>query len=104
MGKKRQDVWTSDEDIILAEIVLRYIRHGKTQLEAFKEAGEQLSRTAAACGFRWNATLRKKYTEGVEIAKRNKIKEGQSDSIANGVGERNSSLEQAILLLKKLKD
>lgn len=104
MEKKRQDAWTSDEDIVLAEIVLRHIRHGKTQLEAFKEAGAKLSRTAAACGFRWNATLRKKYVEGVEIAKRNKKKEQQTEYVVNGKGEENSSLDQAILLLKKLKD
>jgi len=50
MSKKRQDGWTKDEDTMLTEIVLRHIRTGKTQLEAFKQAGEALSRTAAACG------------------------------------------------------
>lgn len=70
----RQDAWTSDEDILLAETVLRYIREGKTQLEAFKEVGEKLSRTSAACGFRWNATLRKQYEEAIQIAKQNRKK------------------------------
>lgn len=59
----RQDAWTEEEDKILAETVLRYIRDGKTQLEAFKMVAEHLSRTSAACGFRWNATLRKKNTK-----------------------------------------
>ena len=52
MNKRRQDSWTSDENRLLIETVLTYIREGKTQLEAFKAVGEKLSRTAAACGFR----------------------------------------------------
>lgn len=104
MGKKRQDAWTNDDDIILAEIVLRYIRNGETQLEAFKEAGIKLSRTAAACGFRWNKTLRKRYAEGIEVAKRNHKKKRKDDVIINGIGKENGSLEHAILLLKNLKN
>lgn len=46
----RQDAWTKEEDHILAETVLRFIREGKTQLEAFKLVANQLSRTSAACG------------------------------------------------------
>lgn len=34
MNATRQDSWMGDEDAILAETVLRYIREGKTQLEA----------------------------------------------------------------------
>ncbi|MGN8645117.1 RsfA family transcriptional regulator [Gracilibacillus sp. HCP3S3_G5_1] len=74
MQGNRQDAWTSDEDILLAETVLRHIREGKTQLEAFKEVGEKLSRTSAACGFRWNATLRKQYDEAIQLAKQNRKK------------------------------
>ncbi|MFC4404678.1 RsfA family transcriptional regulator [Gracilibacillus xinjiangensis] len=74
MQGHRQDAWTKDEDVILAETVLLYIREGKTQLEAFKEAGNKLSRTSAACGFRWNATLRKHYEEAIQIAKSNRKK------------------------------
>ncbi|SFL58407.1 hypothetical protein [Salibacterium qingdaonense] len=65
----RQDAWSTDEDIMLAEIVLRHVREGSTQLSAFQEAAEKLSRTAAACGFRWNACIRKKYEKAVELAK-----------------------------------
>ncbi|KAB8138642.1 RsfA family transcriptional regulator [Gracilibacillus oryzae] len=74
MQGHRQDAWTKDEDIILAETVLHYIREGKTQLEAFKEAGNKLSRTSAACGFRWNATLRKHYEQAIQLAKSNRKK------------------------------
>lgn len=69
MRVTRQDAWTKDEDLILAETTLKYIREGKTQLDAFKEVGKTLSRTPAACGFRWNSTLRKQYEEAIERAK-----------------------------------
>lgn len=35
----RQDAWTKEEDELLANVVLQYIREGGTQLEAFAEVG-----------------------------------------------------------------
>ncbi|WP_017753617.1 RsfA family transcriptional regulator [Calidifontibacillus oryziterrae] len=70
MSTLRQDAWTQDEDLILAEVVLRHIRDGSTQLAAFEEVGKRLSRTAAACGFRWNSTVRKQYESAITIAKK----------------------------------
>ena len=64
----RQDAWTQDEDLLL-EVVLRHIREGGTQLSAFEEVGRALTRTAAACGFRWNSYVRKQYQSGIELAK-----------------------------------
>lgn len=70
MSIARQDAWNQDEDLLLAEVVLRHIREGSTQLRAFEEVGSQLSRTSAACGFRWNSFVRKQYKSGIELAKR----------------------------------
>ncbi|MFT4416111.1 sporulation-specific transcriptional regulator GerR [Fredinandcohnia humi] len=70
MTTTRQDAWTQDEDLLLAEVVLRHIREGGTQLGAFEEVGRTLSRTAAACGFRWNSYVRKQYKSGIELAKK----------------------------------
>lgn len=70
MPTNRQDAWSRDEDLLLAEVVLRHIREGGTQLQAFEEVGKQLSRTAAACGFRWNSYVRKQYKSGIELAKK----------------------------------
>nr|WP_309099268.1 sporulation-specific transcriptional regulator GerR [Fredinandcohnia onubensis] len=70
MTSTRQDAWTQDEDLLLAEVVLRHIREGGTQLGAFEEVGRTLSRTAAACGFRWNSYVRKQYKSGIELAKK----------------------------------
>ncbi|MBA9024977.1 MULTISPECIES: RsfA family transcriptional regulator [Bacillaceae] len=69
MSMARQDAWTQDEDVLLAEVVLRHIREGSTQLNSFEEVGKSLSRTAAACGFRWNSHVRKQYKSGIELAK-----------------------------------
>ena len=70
MSPTRQDAWSQDEDLLLAEVVLRHIREGGTQLQAFEEVGKKLSRTSAACGFRWNSYVRKQYKSGIELAKR----------------------------------
>lgn len=70
MSIVRQDAWTNDEDLVLAEVALRHIREGSTQLAAFEEVGERLSRTAAACGFRWNSSIRKRYEAAIVIAKK----------------------------------
>ncbi|EOO70258.1 RsfA family transcription factor [Bacillus cereus VD021] len=67
----RQDSWTNDNDLLLATIVLQNIRNGGTQLAAFKEVAKQLTRTPAACGFRWNSYVRKQYEEEIQQAKQN---------------------------------
>lgn len=70
MVKVRQDAWSHEDDLLLAETVLRHIREGSTQLNAFDEVGDQLNRTSAACGFRWNAEVRMKYDNAIDLAKR----------------------------------
>lgn len=70
MAKVRQDAWSYEDDLLLAETVLRHVREGSTQLNAFEEVGDKLNRTSAACGFRWNAEVRKKYDHAMELAKR----------------------------------
>lgn len=69
MTAERQDAWSADDDLILAEVTLRHIRDGGTQLKAFEEVGERIGRTAAACGFRWNSCVRKRYETAIQIAK-----------------------------------
>lgn len=69
MVASRQDAWTEDDDLVLAEVTLRHIREGGTQLAAFEEVGQRLGRTSAACGFRWNSAVRKRYDAAIAIAK-----------------------------------
>lgn len=56
--KIRKDSWTSEEDNLLKELVLKKIDQGNTQLSAFQEASLQLGRSKQACAFRWNKNLR----------------------------------------------
>lgn len=91
MAIARQDAWNQEEDITLADVVLRHIREGGTQLTAFEEVGEKLARTASACGFRWNSVVRKRYESEIVLAKnqRKKLKQkpdqqGPAKEIATG--------------------
>jgi prespore-specific regulator len=77
MSAIRQDAWSEEDDLILAEVTLRHIREGSTQLSAFEEVGERIGRTAAACGFRWNSFVRKKYEAAIQIAKAQRQKRNQ---------------------------
>lgn len=77
MSAVRQDAWSEEDDLILAEVTLRHIRDGSTQLTAFEEVGEKIGRTAAACGFRWNSCVRKKYEAAIQIAKAQRQKRNQ---------------------------
>jgi prespore-specific regulator len=70
VSKIRQDAWSEEDDLLLAETVLRHVREGSTQLHAFEEVGDKLERTGAAVGFRWNAIVRKKYEQALKIAKK----------------------------------
>lgn len=70
MVKIRQDAWLEENDTLLAETVLRHVREGSTQLSAFEEVGDALNRTAAACGFRWNAVVRQDYEKELAQAKK----------------------------------
>lgn len=74
MTAVRQDAWSPDDDLILAEVTLRHIREGGTQLGAFEEVGERIGRTSAACGFRWNSCVRKRYEEAIQLAKQQRQK------------------------------
>jgi prespore-specific regulator len=113
MSVKRQDAWTPDDDLVLAEITLRHIREGSTQLNAFEEVAEKLGRTPAACGFRWNSLVRKKYEAAIQIAKsqrqkRNKEKHAHARGRAtegnlNLGQDRLSSLDAIIRFLRQHK-
>lgn len=95
MSSTRQDAWTHDEDLLLAEVVLRHIRDGGTQLQAFEEVGKQMNRTAAACGFRWNSYVRKQYKSGIELAKKQrKERKGKSKLSESQTSETPTIYEQ----------
>lgn len=80
----RQDAWTNEDDAILAETTLRHIREGSTQLAAFEEVAKALNRTPAACGYRWNANVRRQYMDNIGMAKQ-KRKERKEEIIVSGL-------------------
>lgn len=104
MNDTRQDAWTKEEDKLLADTVLQCIQEGRTQLEAFKEVAEKLSRTSAACGFRWNAKIRKQCQEEVKAAK-DKRKAGLKQQLTYSTAEASPmhSIDTAIQLLEKMR-
>lgn len=118
MVKVRQDAWSHEDDLLLAETVLRHIREGSTQLVAFEEVGDKLNRTAAACGFRWNAEVRKNYEKAVDLAKRQRKerKKAMKQQATNGVtniseakeitktNQQPTTIDEIIHLLEQLKE
>ncbi len=108
MGVKRQDAWTADDDTVLAEVILRHIREGGTQLSAFEEVAAKLGRTPAACGFRWNSTVRKKYETAINIAKKQRQKRNREHNkqttSSSVVHDTLHSLDQVIRYLRQFKN
>lgn len=82
--KVRQDAWSHEDDVLLAETVLRHIREGGTQLLAFDEVGDELNRTSAACGFRWNAVVRQRYVEEIKQAKKERKERKRAAAYLSG--------------------
>jgi prespore-specific regulator len=80
--KVRQDAWSEENDLLLAETVLRHVREGSTQLNAFEEVGDLLNRTSAACGFRWNAVVRTQYEKALALAKKQRKQRNDGEKSA----------------------
>lgn len=65
-----QKKWTSDEDLIVAEVVLRHVREGSTATKAFMELSNTLNKKTTTVLARWNDVLRHQYLQALEIAKK----------------------------------
>lgn len=98
MAKVRQDAWSHEDDLLLAETVLRHVREGSTQLNAFEEVGDKLNRTSAACGFRWNAEVRRKYDNAMDLAKRQR-KEKKRALLANSHVPESNPIQKTLITL-----
>jgi prespore-specific regulator len=98
MTAVRQDAWSPDDDLILAEVTLRHIREGSTQLSAFEEVGQRIARTSAACGFRWNSCVRKRYEEAIGMAKQQRQKRNylKKQGISTISGSERLAVEEGI--------
>jgi prespore-specific regulator len=87
----RSDAWTLADDERLADLVLHHIRTGSTQLKAFEDAGNELGRTSAACGYRWNGVLRKDRKSEIEAAKQARKVAQKASSVTTRSAEYDSS-------------
>jgi prespore-specific regulator len=87
MTKFRQDSWAEDEDLKVAEIVLRHIREGGTQTSAFKEASMLLNRSEAAITVRWNTSIKTRFNGALEIAKKARMFRKQTEDLDSAVEE-----------------
>ncbi|ADU31918.1 hypothetical protein [Evansella cellulosilytica] len=90
MTKERKDSWNEQEQIELANIVLHHLQNGSTQLAAFEEAGKKLNRTAAACGYRWNTTLRNDYKNELK-----KLKGGNNKTVNSSKKQNKNKVKAA---------
>ena len=98
---RRTNAWTADDDQLLGDLVLSTIRNGDTQLNAFKATADQLGRTSAACGFRWNGMLRHHYKAEIEAAQREKrLRWAPRNTDQPETVDSSSAMKEAIHFLK----
>ena len=57
--------WTEEEEIELAEVVLRHIREKSTLLAAMNEASNKLNRSEDECSSRWHRYTKDNYQVAV---------------------------------------
>lgn len=114
--------WSLNDDNLLAEVVLAHIKNGVTQIKAFETAAKKLGRTTGACAFRWNSTIRKKFTDTIINIKNNQQtstnlfetqgqtqqEDGKSttliEEISDYVKEMENKIEQLQIEIKQLRE
>lgn len=69
--------WTDEEDLITAEIVLRYLREGRDMGNAYAEISRRIGRTPAAIQRRWSRDISDRYDAAIDIAKASRTKRKQ---------------------------
>jgi prespore-specific regulator len=70
MKKKRNDTWTTEQDVLLADTIVEYVKTGRSISSACREVGKLINRTEGACSLRWKQKLKKIYSDHLELAKK----------------------------------
>ena len=67
-----REIWTEEDDVLLAKTILSYVKQGKTIVEACREMERKTGgrRTALASKHRWFTRLANQYKAGYELAKK----------------------------------
>ena len=114
------DIWTDDDDLVLAETVLRRVREGDSVIDACREFEEKTKgrRTTNASKFRWHTRLKTQYAGAYEIAKtdgkkarefaRRKVNQGERyqdilENVLEKDNEREIVLDDILVLIKQYK-
>ena len=115
------ELWTEDDDIQLAECVLRRVREGDSVVDACREFEEKTNgrRTAQASKFRWHTKLRDRYSAAYELAKqegqrtrdlkRRKVNQGERykdimETVFDSDPNREIIVDDILVLVKKYKE
>ncbi|MEM5838859.1 MULTISPECIES: hypothetical protein [Bacillus] len=115
------EVWTDDDDIQLAETVLRRVRQGDSVIDACREFEEATRgrRTSSASKFRWHTRLKERYAGAYELAKREgkktrdykrrKVNQGERyqdllENVLDKDNEREITVDDILILVKKYKE
>ena len=89
----RKVVWSTQDDLLLKDTVIKLVKEGSTLLSAFEEVGQKLNRTAAACSWRWNAIVKYQYEEEFKQACLEKAK-SKNKIVKSEASEEQSTLEE----------
>lgn len=115
------EVWTDDDDLQLAETVLRRVREGDSVIDACREFEEKTKgrRTSSASKFRWHTRLKDQYSGAYELARkegkkardfaRRKVNQGEryQDLVENVLDKENNReivIDDIMVLVKKFKE
>lgn len=114
------EIWTKEDDILLAETVLNSVKDGNAVMDACRIVDEKTNgkRSASACKYRWHTRLKENYAEAYEHAKlegkkkRNirakKINQDERmeniiEDVLNTDNEREIMIDDILVLVKKFK-
>lgn len=91
----RRDQWNTESDKLVGDTVIRYIKNGGSQMDAFKEAANKLDRTAAAVGFRFNSKIRQTIEDKLKDAKTARLKLKRNENVKS---ETNNIVKKQIVV------
>ena len=113
------EIWTDDDDLRLAEMVLSSVRGGGSIMDACRAFEKETDgrRTASASKFRWHTRLKKSYQAAYETAKKDGeerkkvgyVNQGARyehivENVLNKEQDHDIELEDIFVLMKKFRD
>lgn len=114
------EIWTKEDDILLAETVLSSVKDGNAVMDACRIVEEKTNgkRSASACKYRWHTRLKEHYNDAYEFAraegkkirniKAKKINQDERmesiiEDVLNTDNEREIMIDDILVLVKRYK-